>query len=142
MRSKGIEPNDVTWNTLITGYARAQDVERTVETVRRAEERGMVWDAWTHKGLRKLRNQERLREELRAKRMEKNLDFSDELKNGIGERLSGAVTDEPRSDVAEEVARNDEKDSVDGQSASEVYEGFADSPGDMAELSTESRGEI
>ena len=55
MRSKGIEPNDVTWNTLVTGYARAQDVEGTFEVLREAERSGYLWNRWTEDGVKWLR---------------------------------------------------------------------------------------
>ncbi|KAK3722662.1 hypothetical protein LTR37_002232 [Vermiconidia calcicola] len=93
MRSKDIEPSQIAWNTLITGYARAQDVEGTIDVVRRADQAGMVWDAWTHSGLKALRNKDRLMEELRKERLRRNLDFTGELKSGLEERLSGEVGD-------------------------------------------------
>ena len=51
MRSKGIEPNDVTWRTLINGYAQARDFDRAMETIRRARADRADLDAWTHFGV-------------------------------------------------------------------------------------------
>lgn len=90
MRSKGVEPNHVTWNTLVTGYARAQDEEGTLDALRRAEQGGLVWDRWTYAGLKWLRNQQRLKAELEKGRLQRRLDFTNELKKGMGERLSEA----------------------------------------------------
>jgi len=88
MRKQGVEPNQVTWNTLTAGYAGVQDVGGTVESLRRAEREGMVWDHWTRRGLRFLRERERLEGELRRRRVAESLDFSGELKEGLSERLS------------------------------------------------------
>ena len=88
MRSKGIEPNHVTWNTIMTGYARAQDVEGTARALRSMETAGMVWDAWAHGGLKALRDKRKLQERLEKSRLQQSLDFTDELKQGLGERLS------------------------------------------------------
>jgi pentatricopeptide repeat protein len=112
MRKQGIEPNQVTWNTLTAGYAGVQDVEGTVETLRRAERAGMVWDLWTHRGLRYLRERERLEVELRRRRVSETLDFSSELKEGLGERIGE-------------------------QQSGEVVEGFGDSAGEIAEQGVE-----
>jgi pentatricopeptide repeat protein len=107
MRKQGIEPNHVTWNTLIRGYAQVQDAENTAATLREAERAGMVWDVWTHKGLRRLRDRRKLEEELRKLRVADQLDFTGELKEGIAHRLQAQG---------------------DGQ-----MEGFGDSAGDIAE---------
>ena len=87
MRGKGIEPNQVTWNTLVSGYARAQDVEGTVEALRRLEGEGGAWDAWTFRGMGRLRARERLGVELRRERFERGMDFGGELRGGIGGRF-------------------------------------------------------
>ena len=115
MRKKGIEPNHVTWNTLIRGYAQVQDAENTAATLREAEQAGMVWDVWTHKGLRRLRDRRKfeeewrkLEEDVRARRVAERLDFTGELKEDIGLRL--------------------EQVQGDGQ-----MEGFVDSAGEIAE---------
>lgn len=126
MRSKGIEPNHVTWNTLVTGYARAQDDEGTIDALRRAEQGGLVWDDWTHAGLRMLRNQERLKDELDKGRLQKQLDFTSELKEGLGARLDEAG--ESVIDVESSTAPTIESAQAEG-----VESAFADSPGEIAE---------
>ncbi|KAK6423122.1 hypothetical protein LTR95_016570, partial [Oleoguttula sp. CCFEE 5521] len=91
MTSKGMKPSQATWNTLAQGYAHDQDVEGLVDAVSRAEESGWVWDEWTSRGLRKLRPG-RLRsfEERFAASRRVKLDFSDEIKTELEERLSKA----------------------------------------------------
>lgn len=88
MRSKGIEPDNVTWNSLTGGWAGEQDLGRTIDAIRRAEESGFVWDYRTHRGLRRFRDQQRLHDALKKMRLERNLDFAAELKQGLSDRLS------------------------------------------------------
>ena len=111
MRKQGVEPNRVTWNSLTAGYAGVQDLEGTVEALRRAEREGWVWDAWTGRGLRFLRG----REGLRRGSGGEGLDFSGELKEGLQKRL-GEV------------------------GSGEVVEGFGDSAGEIAELGVDDGG--
>ena len=40
MRDRGMEPNQVTWNTLISGYAGMQNIEGTIDVMRRMEREG------------------------------------------------------------------------------------------------------
>ena len=102
MRSKGIEPNLVTWNTLTTGYARAQDLGKTLHALRRSEDAGLVWDVWTYRGLSAFRERQRLQEELRKGRLAESLDFTRDLKEGIGERLGKAEVVVGTADAAHE----------------------------------------
>lgn len=88
MRGKGIEPNQVTWNTLATGYASTQDVEGTLDTLRRMELDSVTWNEWTINGLRKLQDQDRLRSELEKRRRIPQLDFTSDIKDGLGQRLN------------------------------------------------------
>lgn len=91
MRSKGIQPNDVTWNTLVAGYARVQSLKGTVDALSRAEEVGLVWDRWTYGGLQALRDRQKLQDEIAKARFERNMDFTEDLKEGLGERLKEPV---------------------------------------------------
>lgn len=93
MRGKGLEPNAVTWNTLLKGYAGEQDMEGLLDTVSRLDEHGHAWDEWTYGGLRRFRNSEALSNAMdqRRKNASTQLDFTSELKDGIGARLSGAA---------------------------------------------------
>lgn len=94
MRSRSIEPDNVTWNSLIAGYANVQNFEGVFDTLRHMEAAGAVWDEWTYSGLRRLRDQWRLREELEQVRRMKKLDFTGELREGLERRLA-----EPEDEV-------------------------------------------
>ncbi|KAF6819575.1 pentatricopeptide repeat-containing protein [Colletotrichum sojae] len=59
MKQHGIEPNQVTWNTLVTGYAGLQDVNGTVRALEGLEKAGYSADQYTMKGFRRLLNQEK-----------------------------------------------------------------------------------
>jgi pentatricopeptide repeat protein len=93
MRGKGLEPNAVTWNTLLKGYAGEQDLEGLLDTVGRIEKQGHAWDEWTYGGLRRFRNSDALQSAMdqRSKKASTQLDFTSELKDGIGARLSEAA---------------------------------------------------
>jgi pentatricopeptide repeat protein len=90
MRGKGLEPNAVTWNTLLKGYAGEQDMEGLLDAVSRFDEHGHPWDEWTYGGLRRFRNSEQLKSAMdqRRKKATTQLDFTSELKESIGARLS------------------------------------------------------
>ena len=94
MRARGLAPNTVTWHTLITGYARAEDVAGAADALARAEARGLRWNAWTHAALRTVRRRHRFREVLARRRVARRLDFSEELKSGLVERLGGGREEE------------------------------------------------
>ena len=98
----------------MTGYARAQDMGRTLDALDRAQQSGMVWDEWTYGALKGFRDRETLQRELERRRLVRKLDFSEDLKVGIGERLRR----------------------VEGEEGS----GFSDSPGELAELEPGSEG--
>lgn len=51
MRDRGMEPNQVTWNTLLGGYAGMQDVEGTMGAMRRMEKEGYVVEKETMEAL-------------------------------------------------------------------------------------------
>jgi pentatricopeptide repeat protein len=72
MREYGIEPNQVSWNTLVCGYARQQHMEMTVKTLERLERSGLRYDDFTIKGFGYLRDRERALEwkKVRADRRE------------------------------------------------------------------------
>lgn len=88
MRGKGLEPNAVTYNTLLAGYASSQDFDGMMEAVGRLEASGHVWDEWTYNGLRRFRNSEQLKGALDLRGKKVQLDFTDDLKQGLEARLS------------------------------------------------------
>lgn len=59
MREYGIVPTDVTWNTLITGYAGLQNVNGTVRALEGLEKAGYKPDVYTLRGFNRLVNKEK-----------------------------------------------------------------------------------
>lgn len=51
MQRRGHEPNQVTWNTLLGGYASMQDAIGVVGSMKRLEKAGMAADKWTMEAL-------------------------------------------------------------------------------------------
>jgi pentatricopeptide repeat protein len=88
MRGKGLEPNAVTWNTLLAGYASQQDFDGLLDTIGRLDASGNSWDEWTYNGLRRFRNTEQLKGAMEQRGKTMQLDFTDDLKQGLGARLS------------------------------------------------------
>ena len=73
MRERGIHRDIVTWNTLILGYARMQDVDAAVDAVEGMKAAGFEADSNTVKGLRHLRTEDRLRWALRESIRERSV---------------------------------------------------------------------
>ena len=65
MYERGLEPNTVTRNTMVSGYSARQDVESAVNEVRRMEAAGYEVDDFTLKGLGKILDRNRLIEALK-----------------------------------------------------------------------------
>ncbi len=65
MYERGLEPNTVTRNTMVSGYSARQDVESAVNAVRRMEAAGYEVDDFTLKGLGKIWDRNRLMEALK-----------------------------------------------------------------------------
>ncbi|RKL26974.1 hypothetical protein BFJ72_g13408 [Fusarium proliferatum] len=59
MREHNLEPNDVTWNTLVKGYASMQNLSQTVGTLQDLEAAGYKPDAYTFKAFSRLKDQTR-----------------------------------------------------------------------------------
>lgn len=51
MRERGVEPNSVTWNTLLAGYARAQRAGKAIGTFERLERTGREPDDFSYRAL-------------------------------------------------------------------------------------------
>lgn len=60
MAKHKVQYNDVTWNTIINGYANAQNIPETAASIKAMEEAGFPIDPYTMKSLRYLRDPERL----------------------------------------------------------------------------------
>lgn len=56
MRHKGIEPNQVSWNTLINGYAGVQDADGAIGAVRRMQDQGWRVNEITRRAMGRLRS--------------------------------------------------------------------------------------
>ena len=65
MEARGMKPNEVTWNTIISGYSQLQDVDGAVDAMQQMEVAGFDVDAHTLKGLGKLRDRDRVLEALK-----------------------------------------------------------------------------
>ena len=84
MRGRGVWPNEVTWNSLISGYCHANDPEGAAWTVRRMEEDGFARDERTLTALVKISDKKRLVEALEKVQLERVKSNEDERKE-IGE---------------------------------------------------------
>ena len=60
MRERGIKPDRITWNTIISGYSSLQKVEEAVDAMKRMEAAGFRPNDRTFKGLSKIYNRKRL----------------------------------------------------------------------------------
>ncbi|KAI7257167.1 hypothetical protein KC352_g11007 [Hortaea werneckii] len=87
MRERGIDPNEVTWTSLVGGYARNQDTNGLLDSLRRMQAEGNVFNEWTQGSLRRFRDRDRLRRMLDEERLRRSLDFTGDLKDGLGARL-------------------------------------------------------
>ena len=65
MRERGLRPDKVTWNTMVSGYAALQDVEAAVGAMKRMEAAGYEVNDYTLKGLGKIWDRSRLLEALK-----------------------------------------------------------------------------
>ena len=60
MAKHNVEYNQVTWNTIINGFANTQNIPETAAAIRQMEQQGFAIDHYTMKSLRYLRDPERL----------------------------------------------------------------------------------
>lgn len=65
MRERGLKPDKVTWNTMISGYSGLQDVEAAVGAVKGMQAAGHEVNSYTLKGLGKLLNRSPLLDALK-----------------------------------------------------------------------------
>lgn len=65
MRERGIEYTQVTWNTLVSGYAGMQNVDKAVKAVKGMEAAGFEANAYTAKGLGRLWFRDKVMEALK-----------------------------------------------------------------------------
>ena len=60
MKERGIQPNRVTWNTLLTGYVNMQDTPKVIDTLDRLVKAGIAADASMTGALRSIRDRRSL----------------------------------------------------------------------------------
>jgi pentatricopeptide repeat protein len=60
MDKHNVQYSDVTWNTIINGYANVQNIPETAAAIKAMEQQGFSIDSYTMKSLRYLRDPERL----------------------------------------------------------------------------------
>lgn len=65
MEARGMQPNKVTWNTVISGYSQMQDVDNAVGAMQKMEATGFDIDARTLEGLGRVRDRNRVLEALK-----------------------------------------------------------------------------
>jgi pentatricopeptide repeat protein len=92
MRSRGITPNQVTWNSLAVGYARQQDITGTVNAIERLENEGWEVNDVTMKGLQWIQNREALTQALQQKDR-RRYDRLRAKAEGVERRLAADVDD-------------------------------------------------
>lgn len=88
MRTQGVEPNEVTWDTLLGGHALNQDVESVIGTIRRMEADGHTWSAHTIGNVRRLRDQAKFADEWQKVRQSPQYDFTADIKEELGTRMA------------------------------------------------------
>lgn len=66
MRSRGIEPNVVTWNHIIAGYVKSQDVENVIRASKQMKEEHHEYDEFTIQALRNLVDKTRYMEAMES----------------------------------------------------------------------------
>ncbi|KAI7497395.1 hypothetical protein KC367_g5896 [Hortaea werneckii] len=114
MRERGIEPNEVTWTSLVGGYARTQDTNGLLDALRRMQADGAVFNDWTQGSLRRFRDRDRLRQILDEQRLQRSLDFTVDLKEGLGVRLGGDDGVPPADEVDDAVRVADDDAEAEG----------------------------
>ncbi|OQE38060.1 hypothetical protein PENCOP_c009G00284 [Penicillium coprophilum] len=97
MAKHDVKYNQVTWNTIINGFANAQDIPETANAITKMEKEGFAIDHYTMKSLRYLRDPERLW--VAIEEMDEGLDSHGAHK---------LLTLEPASDVHSDQQERDE----------------------------------
>ena len=93
MAARGLQPNNVTWNILVSGYSQMQDIDNAVGAIQQMEISGFKADSRTLEGLGRLRDRDRVLEALkRAIEAESDKDdLSSTLENVSTTEASGAA---------------------------------------------------
>lgn len=94
MKNKGVEPDQVTWNVLVEGYAVLQDVEGVEGVLGRLKEGGRGWDEFTGSSVGKLRKGFGGRSGERS--IGKELDFTGDLRQGLEKKIIEGVAEKEK----------------------------------------------
>ena len=98
MRDRGLRPDAVYWNTIVSGYAGMQDVGAAVDTVERMQASGYETNAQTLKGLGRLWNRDRLLDALKKVAEPEPAELQTEIERKGEKRAVEVVTDESEAD--------------------------------------------
>lgn len=79
MRERGLEPDRVTWNSIISGYSALQRIDEAVATVKRMEAEGFEMDSYTLKALGRYGDRDRLLQVLRQELAIDDADWEQDL---------------------------------------------------------------
>lgn len=88
MRERHLEPNQVTWNSLTSGYSAMQDIYKAVDVVKRMEAESFEMDSYTLKALGRFRNRTRLLKVLKET-LKDELEADEESWEGTERPLTG-----------------------------------------------------
>jgi pentatricopeptide repeat protein len=89
MRTHGVEPNLVTYNMLISGFARVQDAGAVLRALQRVDEKGHHPDSFTFRGLAKLADPEPALAHLEQRSEESEAEYWRTMKAVAGQDSSG-----------------------------------------------------
>lgn len=112
MRRKGIEPNVVTWTSLIGGAASNRDVGGMLDAVRKMDASGTAFNDRTYKAVGMLKERE-LEKFWAERRLEQSLDFTSDIKGALSEKIQGG--DEAEEVLVEPVIADYDTDEVAGE---------------------------
>lgn len=127
MHKLGLEPLRGTHNNMILGYAKLQDLDGTVDAIRRLEAAGHVWDDYTFRAVKRLRDQEKMQAMYMQLNPALETDFTRDIKDGLGARLaddageqSEAGTDGGKAMYKPFEPQHDTQELVDGSDATKA----------------------
>ncbi|KXL51557.1 hypothetical protein M433DRAFT_150504 [Acidomyces richmondensis BFW] len=88
MRRKGVEPNVVTWTSLIGGAASNRDIGSMLDAVRKMDASGTAFNDRTYKAVGMLKESE-LAKFWEERRLEQSLDFTSDIIENLSEKSQG-----------------------------------------------------
>lgn len=130
MRQRGVEPNDVTWNTLLAGYARAQKGGKTLNAFDQMERAGMAPDSFSYRALSYLKDDSSVlqRIQLRQARRAENA-----TRSGVDGNMSSADFFSPEAAYADPLSSPGSGRAKDGMRSNNVRE-LQGLQGEVAEI--------